>query len=171
MKALIVIDMQNDFIDGSLGSEQAKAIVPNVVNKINSWDDKIIATQDTHQMNYLSTFEGQRLPVEHCISSTSGWFMNADIYDALSKKQNYTMLKKPTFGSLSIPQYITDCDEIEICGLCTDICVISNALILRAAYPNKVIKCDASCCAGVTEEKHKAALEVMKSCQIDVYND
>lgn len=178
MKFLVVIDMQNDFIDGSLGTPEAEAIVENVCRKIGSdeWD-KIFVTQDTHEDNYLDTYEGKNLPVPHCIRGMAGWLLNASVRKMLSNK-NYQMIEKPTFGTTQIASSIkmqaieSKGDfSIEVVGLCTDICVISNVLMLRAAYPNVPIIIDASCCAGVTPEKHKAALEVMKSCQITVIGE
>lgn len=197
-QVLIIIDMQNDFITGSLGTPEARAIVPNVVEKItdNRWDH-IIITKDTHydnhnSYNYDDTLEGKKLPIKHCIVNTPGWALESKITHALHNLPYLSTVKyltKPTFGSLYLSEYLrdevassgsyyvlNDCDnnvhdldiEVEICGLCTDICVISNALLLRAAFPNMKITCDSSCCAGVTPEKHQAALEVMRSCQIDV---
>jgi nicotinamidase-related amidase len=174
-KILVVVDMQNDFVDGVLGTKEAVGIVDNVVNKIKNYDGKIIATLDTHYHNYMETLEGKKLPVPHCIRMTNGWLFNEKVADALSKK-DYKIVEKQTFGSTklaceieTIKQIYWDI-EIELCGLCSDICVISNALLLRANFPDITITVDASCCAGVTPEKHKAALEVMESNQIDVIN-
>lgn len=166
---LIVIDMQNDFIDGSLGTPEAQAIVPKVKEKIEKYKEAgkdVIFTKDTHFENYLDTFEGKNLPVEHCIKGTEGWEINKE----LNTKVHTNIIHKRTFGYLDWDIHIDDNKTIEIIGLCTDICVVSNALILRAIFPNNIITVDASCCAGVTPEKHKAALEVMKSCQIEVIN-
>lgn len=168
-KALIVIDMQNDFVNGSLGNEEIKAIVPAVVKKINDWDGIVITTMDTHDDDYMRTLEGKKLPVPHCMRGTEGWELNDEVLSALPA--NYLSVEKSTFGSYSLPKWLTQFKEIHIIGVCTDICVVSNALLLRAHYPNTVIVCDASCCAGTTPEKHKAALEVMKSCQIEVINE
>ena len=169
MKTLIVIDMQNDFISGSLGTKEAQAIVPNVKKKIEEYKsrgDEIIFTQDTHYENYLETNEGKHLPVEHCIVNTNGW----EIADGLEvEKCQY--IHKPTFGWMHWDWNDYSFKEVELVGLCTDICVVSNALILKAQFPNANITVDASCCAGVTPEKHKAALEVMKSCQINVIGE
>ena len=176
-KVLIVVDMQNDFITGSLGSEDAEAIVPCVRAKVKEYvdnEDVVIFTKDSHFESYLdNTLEGKMLPVEHCILETEGW----KICDELQEFVDY-VCHKFTFGYLGwediimYPQTAEKVDlTIEICGLCTDICVVSNALILRAMYPNTRIIVDAKCCAGTTPEKHKAALEVMKSCQIEVYNE
>ena len=172
-KILIVVDMQNDFVSGSLGSPEAQAIVPNVVEKIKQYhDDYIFFTKDTHYENYLETLEGQKLPVEHCIEYTWG----EQIIDDLREEFGYSdgIIRKHTFGYADWKTYLGEWAqgaEIELCGLCTDICVISNALALRMFYPDSKITVDASCCAGVTPEKHAAALEVMKSCQIDVINE
>lgn len=166
---LIVIDMQNDFIDGSLGTKEAVAIVPNVAKKIKEYRDagkQVIFTRDTHFPNYLDTYEGKHLPVTHCVRNTIGW----QISDKLDFDVDHDVLiDKITFGWLNWNDF--GFDSVEICGLCTDICVVSNALIIRANYPDIDITVDASCCAGVTPEQHKAALEVMKSCQIEVINE
>ena len=164
-KTLIVVDMQNDFIDGSLGTKEAQAIVPNVRKKIQEYKDRgnrIIFTRDTHQTDYLSTPEGKKLPVEHCIQGTKGW----QIADGLVT-EDCQYIDKPTFGWIHWNEESLD-GEIELIGLCTDICVVSNALILKATFPEVNITVDADCCAGVTPETHKAALETMKMCQIDV---
>lgn len=164
---LIVVDMQKDFIDGSLGTKEAVAIVPNVKKKISEYEaagKEIIFTRDTHFENYLETFEGKHLPVEHCIKGTEGWQVNPEL-----ERAEKTHIDKLTFGFEGWKEYIKDAStSVEIIGLCTDICVISNALLLRAYYPEMDIMVDASCCAGVTPEKHDAALEVMRSCQIEV---
>ena len=166
MKTLLVIDMQNDFINGALGSPEAKAILPNVAKKIREYQDighEIIFTQDTHFENYLQTQEGQKLPVEHCIINTPGW----EIPQCLNNKEYITVLKN-TFGSFDLESYINENTDLEIIGLCTDICVVSNALILKATFPEMKIKVDSNCCAGTTPEAHEAALTVMRSCQIEV---
>ncbi|WP_027422550.1 cysteine hydrolase family protein [Lachnobacterium bovis] len=174
-KVLVVVDMQNDFIDGSLGTKEACAIVDNVVNKITQFDGDIIATFDTHQANYLETSEGKNLPVEHCIEDTDGWKLNDKIQTALDEKSStneVTYIKKPTFGSIELGNLLVSKkpSEIELVGLCTDICVVSNALIIKANLPETPISVDASCCAGVTVEKHNAAIETMSSCQIKINN-
>lgn len=164
-KVLIVIDMQNDFVTGSLGSREAQAIVPNVKAKIREYadrGDRIIFTRDTHGENYLDTSEGKKLPVKHCIKDTDGWQIVPGLETGACEYIN-----KPTFGWLAWDDFDEN-DKIELVGVCTDICVVSNALILKAKYPDAAISVDAGCCAGVTPEKHKAALETMKSCQIDV---
>lgn len=166
MKTLIVVDMQKDFIDGSLGTKEAVAIVPNVVKKIEEYranGDQIIFTRDTHQENYLETQEGKHLPVVHCIEGTEGW----QVSKALEVAENDLVINKVTFGHVWSREMIQG-DEIELVGLCTDICVISNALGIKAVLPEKPIKVDASCCAGVTQASHNNALEAMKVCQIEV---
>lgn len=167
MKTLIVIDMQNDFIDGVLGTPEAQAIVPNVKKKIEEYDareDAIVFTRDTHFENYLETSEGKNLPVKHCVMGTHGW----QIADGLEVPYA-RYLNKPTFGWLGWKSFDFEVgDEIEIVGLCTNICVVSNALILKAMFPEVKITVDASCCACVTPESHNAALQTMKMCQINV---
>ena len=172
-KILIVVDMQNDFIDGSLGTPEAVAIVDNVVDKIISFDGEIIVTQDTHFDNYLQSAEGRKLPVEHCIKDTHGWQVNDKIVKALSESDNIHYVEKLTFGSVDLPglikEIVVDDDfSIELVGLCTDICVVSNALLLKANYPEKSISVDSSCCAGVTPESHKMAINTMTMCQIEI---
>ena len=166
---LLVIDMQNDFIDGALGTAEAVAIVPNVIDKIREYDgEDIIATMDTHEENYLETQEGKNLPVEHCIRGSKGWQIRDDIASLLSSAKIY---EKPTFGSVQLASDLKELAEkepieLELIGLCTDICVVSNALLLKAAMPEVKISVDASCCAGVTPQSHAAALDTMRSCQI-----
>ena len=169
---LIVVDMQNDFIDGALGTPEAVAIVPNVLKKIENFSGKIIFTRDTHQENYMQTQEGAKLPVPHCLQGTEGWKLDAKVQAALDKR-SYHAIEKPTFGSTELPRYIKDKYnpeeiEIELVGLCTDICVVSNALLLKASFPEVKISVDAACCAGVTQDSHNAALLTMKMCQIQV---
>ncbi len=170
-KLLVVVDMQNDFIDGSLGSKDAEAIVQNVVAKINGWDGAVISTLDTHGENYLETLEGQKLPVAHCIKETAGWRLNPAIAEAVNSK-GAKIVEKGTFGCVKLGEIIREWigmpEEIHVCGLCTDICVVSNALLLRAEFPNIRMAVCKDCCAGVTPAKHAAALDVMASCQIDV---
>lgn len=171
-KILVVVDMQNDFIDGSLGTAEAVAIVPNVIEKIRGYDDKdIFATRDTHSPEYMTTQEGKNLPVEHCIRGTGGWEIEGRIAELL---KNASIIDKPTFGSTDLANTLKEISdkeaiEIELIGLCTDICVVSNALLLKAYMPEVKISVDASCCAGVTPQKHLAALETMRSCQIQIY--
>lgn len=174
-KILVVVDMQNDFIDGALGSPEAELIVNNVVKKITEFDGKIFVTLDTHFDNYMETSEGKNLPVPHCIKNTNGWKLNSKVSEALANKK-YEFVEKITFGSVDLPSLIKnvigeDDAEITLVGLCTDICVVSNALILKAMFPEITILVDASCCAGVTPGKHEAALETMRSCQIKVIGE
>lgn len=174
-KILVVVDMQNDFVDGALGSDEAIAIVDNVVEKIKDHNGLIFVTYDTHFDNYLETSEGKKLPIKHCIKGTDGWDLNPKIAAALSDK-TYIPVEKLTFGSVDLPHLIKEIIseedfEIELVGLCTDICVVSNALILKANFPEKNIKVDVSCCAGVTTKSHDAALLTMKACQIDVIGE
>ncbi len=171
-KILVVVDMQNDFVDGVLGTAEAVDIVDNVVAKINSFEGDIFATYDTHYDDYMETREGRYLTVPHCIKGTNGWELNSKVKAALDKK-GFVGVEKFTFGSVDLPLILEDTYdmedvEIELVGLCTDICVVSNALILKAHYTEIDISVDSSCCAGVTVEKHNAALETMRSCQIDV---
>lgn len=171
-KILVIVDMQKDFVDGALGSEQAAAIVPAASDKIRRFDGDIFVTYDTHFANYSDTAEGKKLPVPHCIKGTPGWELNGVIAEALRRKA-YTPVEKTTFGSVRLPQLIRAAAgesgfSVELIGLCTDICVVSNALILKAEFPEVAIAVDSACCAGVTPEKHAAALETMRSCQIDV---
>ena len=180
-KILIVIDMQNDFIDGSLGTREAVGIVENVKKKIASYaPEDVYATRDTHQADYLETQEGRNLPVEHCIEGTDGWKIRDRLFETLYDNH---VFNKPTFGSVALAKEMLaiynyeeaesgiasgSIMEIEIVGLCTDICVVSNALMIKAFLPEVKITVDSSCCAGVTPAKHEAALETMRSCQIDV---
>ena len=174
-KILVVVDMQNDFVDGALGSKEAVAIVDNVVNKINEFDGEIIVTYDTHQDDYMKTRESKYLPVPHCIKGTDGWQLNKKVQKALNATKGFRVIHKPTFGSTRlvemIHEYNYDTAEVTFIGLCTDICVVSNAMLLKANYPEMNIIVDASCCAGVTPESHNAALITMKMCQIDVIGE
>ena len=171
MKTLIVIDMQNDFVTGVLGSKEAVAVLPNVKKKIDAYiaaGDEVIFTRDTHEENYLETNEGRHLPVPHCVKGTEGWQVVKEI-DCPDCKH----IDKPTFGYIHWSEQFKDSriSGIEIIGVCTDICVISNALILKAVFPEIDISVDASCCAGVTPETHRAALIAMKACQIRVIGE
>lgn len=171
-KLLIVVDMQKDFVDGALGSAEAVAIVDKVVNKIECFEGDIIVTYDTHPENYMETQEGKNLPVPHCIKGTEGWALDEKVQAALEGRE-YKAIEKPTFGSVKLAEYIKekynpDDIEIELVGLCTDICVVSNALLLKANFLETEISVDASCCAGVTPDSHNAALTTMKTCQIKV---
>ena len=168
MKVLIVVDMQRDFIDGSLGTAEAKAIVPCVIEKIKKYEesaDLVVYTKDTHQNDYLTTREGRMLPVEHCIKGTSGHEIPDEILRA-----HTSVIEKPTFGSYELVDYLASINfsEVELIGLCTDICVVSNAMLIKARFPEKEVSVDSSCCAGVTPETHNAALTTMKMCQINV---
>lgn len=163
-KTLIVVDMQNDFIDGALGTKEAQAIVENVKKKIGEYNkngDEIIFTRDTHQKDYLDTNEGKHLPVEHCIEGTPGWQIPKEL-----EVEGAIYINKPTFGYTKWEEY--GFEEVELVGLCTDICVVSNALILKALYPQIRVSVDASCCAGVSVQSHEAALMTMKMCQVEV---
>lgn len=171
-KVLIVVDMQKDFVDGSLGTAEAVAIVDKVASRIAAFDGRIFATLDTHQADYLETAEGKKLPVPHCIKDTDGWLLNEKVMYALSEK-NYRTIEKGTFGSTKLVEEIAKLAAdgevaVELIGLCTDICVVSNALLLKAHFPEMGIAVDASCCAGVTPKTHEAAMETMKMCQIDI---
>ena len=175
---LVVVDMQKDFVDGALESAEAIKIVPYVANKIREFDGIIVATKDTHQENYLETQEGKKLPVKHCIENTAGWELNADVKKAINENdKEVKIFDKPTFGSLDLGKYIaeinakTPLDEVVLIGLCTDICVISNALLIKAFLPELTITVDAACCAGVTPESHRNALNAMKMCQINIINE
>ena len=167
---LIVVDMQNDFIDGALGTKEALEIVPRVVEKVKAFPGKILFTRDTHEENYLNTQEGHKLPVPHCIKGTSGWEICPEL-EALRKEN---AVDKPTFGSVELGEKLRKMQEeepigcITLVGLCTDICVISNAMLVKAFLPEIRICVDASCCAGVTPESHETALRAMKMCHIDV---
>jgi nicotinamidase-related amidase len=181
MKVLIVVDMQNDFINGTLGTPEAQAIVPNVVNYIKCCDIEnttIIFTKDTHEENYINTLEGKNLPVPHCIHGTNGWRINFDVMNAFmllndSLDDNY-MIEKPTFGSLDLIKILTNLnakekiEEITLMGLCTGICVMSNAILCKATLPEVPVNVVADCCACVTPRSHQVALEAMEMCQINI---
>ncbi len=167
-KTIIVVDMQNDFVTGSLGTKEACKTVP-VIEKLlkENQENQIIFTQDTHHEDYLSTSEGKMLPVEHCMKGTKGWEIIPELKEWTHQA---IMVEKPTFGSLKLPQLISQYqpEQIILVGVCSDICVISNALILKAHFPEIPIIVYENACAGVTPDKHQAAIETMKSCQIDV---
>ena len=166
-KTLIVVDMQNDFIDMALGTKEAVAIVPNVKAKIETYlatGDEIIYTRDTHAENYLETPEGKKLPVPHCIRGTKGWEIAEGLYT-----EGCRIIDKPNFGW---PRWDREnLAQVELVGLCTDICVVSNALIIKAMFPDAEVSVDPRCCAGVTPQTHEAALATMKMCQIQVLED
>ena len=177
MKILLVIDMQKDFVDGALGTAEAVAIVPAVVEKIRQYraaGDVVIATRDTHTKDYLSTQEGKNLPVVHCVRGTPGWQLDAAVAEALG--DDAVIVDKPTFGSTELAdivgRYAAEYGEenvrVELIGLCTDICVVSNALLLKAHYHEMPLALDPNCCAGVTPQKHAAAIETMRSCQLEI---
>ncbi|WP_314619301.1 isochorismatase family cysteine hydrolase [uncultured Selenomonas sp.] len=168
-KAIVVVDMQKDFIDGALGTKEAQEMLPRMEAKLSAAQaagTKLVFTMDTHGEDYLATQEGRRLPVPHCIRGTEGWEIAASLQPFV--RAAAAVVEKPAFGSTELPALLEDCDEIELVGLCTDICVISNALVLKAFYPEKKISVDASCCAGVTPASHAEALRAMKMCQVDV---
>ena len=168
-KILLVIDMQNDFIDGALGTREAEAIVDRVADEIKKYPARdIIATRDTHTENYLNTREGKNLPVVHCVKGTTGWALNSKIAAALGEA---LIIDKPTFCSKELAERFAQMGQVEdlditLVGLCTDICVVSNALLIKAFLPETPVRVIAECCAGVTPESHRAALDTMKMCQI-----
>lgn len=171
MKVLVVVDMQKDFIDGALGTPEAVEIVPRVIQKIREFNGLVIATRDTHEEDYLDTQEGKKLPVRHCIRGTDGWEIHPEIQKLLPEDP----IDKPTFGSVELGQMLKarqdsgeTVESITLVGLCTDICVISNALLLKAYLPETRVFVDASCCAGVTKESHEQALNAMKMCQVEI---
>ncbi|MBO5510306.1 MAG: cysteine hydrolase [Clostridia bacterium] len=175
---LIVVDMQTDFVDGALGTPEAVAILESVAAKIKAYardpDGAILVTYDTHAEDYMETSEGKHLPVPHCIKGTAGWELHPAVAAALEGVA-YTPVEKPTFGSVALPALVKETAAgedftLELIGLCTDICVVSNTLLLKASYPEIPISVDAACCAGVTPETHKAALVTMGMCQIEVKN-
>ena len=170
-EALVIIDMQNDFIDGSLGTTQAQQIVSNVISKINCFSGDLYYTRDTHSENYMDTLEGKKLPIIHCVKNTFGWEIQKDVWNAGIHK-NPVVIDKPTFGSTVLAQmlYEKQYERVTLVGLCTDICVISNALNIKALLWEIPIIVDAKCCAGVTPESHTQALNAMNMCQIDILN-
>lgn len=170
---LIVVDMQNDFIDGALGTAEAVAIVPKVVEKVRSFKGTVIFTRDTHGEHYMQTQEGRNLPVPHCIKGSHGW----EVCPALEPLRTGLTIDKPTFGSAELGKVLLELDtkepvgSITLVGLCTDICVISNAMIAKAFLPEVPVTVDAACCAGVTPESHRNALSAMKMCQVRIENE
>ena len=173
-KLLVIIDMQNDFIDGSLANLDAVKIVPRIVELAKTWNGRIIFTRDTHRAEYLTTQEGKYLPVEHCIFETDGWQINEDIHTAALNNAAATVsyVDKPAFGAGTLLydeiMRVGEPAEVTFTGTCTDICVVSNALILKSLLPETPMSVVADCCAGLTKEKHNSALDVMNSCQINV---
>lgn len=170
-RSLVVVDVQVDFVNGALGTKEAQEMVPALLEKIQEEKKRgtrLVFTKDTHQETYLETQEGKNLPVEHCIKGTEGWELIPELREY---EKEAVVVEKPTFGSVKLPEKVQDVQEIVLVGLCTDICVISNALLLKAYYPEKRIQVDAKCCAGVTPDSHKNALEAMKCCQIQVINE
>ena len=170
MKLLIVVDMQNDFIDGALGTKEAVAIVPYVKQKISEFDGKVIFTRDTHFENYGDTQEGKNLPVPHCIKNTKGW----EIHPQLEPLRKTDAIDKITFGSKDLVDVIgkeANVESITFVGLCTDICVISNVMLVKAFYPEIPLIVDAKGCAGVTPQSHQNALDAMKMCQVEIQNE
>ncbi len=168
-KLLVVVDMQKDFIDGALGTSEAQKIVGNVKEKIENFDGDVVFTLDTHSEIYLHTQEGKNLPVEHCIKGTPGWELDENLKDLAKARR---IFEKPTFGSVELAEYVASKDytEVELIGLCTDICVISNAMLIKAFLPEVKVLVDASCCAGVTPQSHNNALSAMAMCQIEIKN-
>lgn len=170
-KLLIVVDMQNDFVDGALGTPEAVKIVGPVADKIRAHRGPVIFTRDTHRENYLETQEGKKLPVVHCVKGTHGWRLNPEINLLVDGRE---IFDKPTFGSVELSRYVAslyqshEIDSVELVGLCTDICVLSNAILLKATEPELVVSVDARCCAGVTPKSHLNALEAMKMCQVEI---
>ena len=171
-KLLIIVDMQNDFIDGTLANPAAQDMIPAMVKYIKNWNSEIIFTMDTHYPNYFETQEGKNLPVEHCMYNTEGWELNKELVNAAIENDNceWTAVTKDSFGDISELLKAIDpkFTEIYLCGTCTDICVISVALNLKAHFPETKMYCIADLCAGLTSEKHAAAIEVMKSCQVNI---
>lgn len=172
-KLLIVVDMQKDFVNGSLGTKEAEAIVNAVVKKVNGFDGEVIFTRDTHDENYMDSQEGKNLPVMHCVKGTDGWEIIPEL-EKIRKGRGLKCYDKPTFGCTALAEEIKlayeagEVESVELVGLCTDICVVSNALLIKAFMPELPVSVDAACCAGVTPEKHEAALVTMRSCQIEV---
>ncbi|MBQ7323416.1 MAG: cysteine hydrolase [Clostridia bacterium] len=164
-KALVIIDMQNDFVDGALANPMAQAIVTPIAEYMKAFDGDLIATRDTHAETYLASSEGKYLPVVHCVHGTHGWEIVPEIMQVLTE-QNGKLIDKPTFGNLNW-ECLQGYDEVTLVGTCTDICVVSNALILKAQYPDMVVKVKGDLCAGTTKENHESALAVMACCQVE----
>lgn len=172
-KILVVVDMQKDFVDGSLGTREARSIVDNVVKKAEAFEGEVIFTRDTHKENYMDTQEGRLLPVVHCVENTAGWEIIPEL-EKIRLERSCRCYDKPTFGCIRLAEDMKrewdagDIESVELIGLCTDICVVSNALLIKAFSPELPVLADSACCAGVTPEKHEAALETMRSCQITI---
>ena len=169
---LIIVDIQKDFVDGALGTPEAAAMLERAVQKIKAFDGELFVTLDTHTADYMETAEGKKLPIPHCIKGTDGWVLHPAVAEAL-KGRLFRVVEKPTFGSVELPERLLEAADgedftVELIGLCTDICVVSNALLLKAHFPEKRISVDSTCCAGVTPETHRAALSTMKMCQIEI---
>ncbi len=173
---LIVIDVQHDFVDGALGTPEARQMLPHLISKLQQFNGHLVLTQDTHDENYLHSAEGQQLPIKHCIQGTSGWGLMEDL-KVIAQERKAKIFCKSSFGSLELAAFVHakyasgEIARVELCGLCTDICVISNALLLKAYCPELPLAVDAACCAGVSPALHQAALQVMRSCQVAVYPD
>ena len=174
-KLLVVVDFQNDFISGALGTSEAVEIIPNVINKITDWKGDIAFTADTHYRNYLETNEGKHLPIVHCVRDTDGWELHPKVAKAVRSKMDTKVFEKVsflknTFGSISLMNYISSVgyEYVEFIGLCTDICVVSNAIMAKTFLPEAQIVVDPTCCAGTTPESHNAAIMTMAACQIDI---
>lgn len=173
---LVVVDMQHDFVDGALGTPEAQAIVASVAAKVQAFDGTVVFTKDTHYSDYLQTLEGKNLPVEHCLHGTPGWELMPEL-QAIRDERNSFVFEKTTFASLDLAMWLAEenvaepIESIELIGLCTDICVVSNALLIKGWIPEVPLKVDASLCAGVTPDSHKAALATLRSCQVEVIND
>lgn len=167
MKLLVVVDVQNDFVDGSLGTEEAIEIIPYIRKKVENFVGEVVYTMDTHDENYLLTQEGKKLPVKHCLKGSQGWELRQGIY-----RENSKIFEKIGFGSTDLVDYIKvlgkAVESVELIGICTDICVVSNAILLKAHFPELPIIVDSKGCAGVTPQTHKNAIETMKMCQIEV---
>ncbi len=170
-RILIVVDVQNDFVSGTLGTKEAQDMLPNLINKIKNFKGEIILTQDSHTDTYLETQEGKMLPVKHCIVGTNGWQFASEL-EAIREKEEYRVYQKNTFGSTDLANDLKKenlekpIEYVELVGLCTDICIVTNALMIKAYLPEVPIYVDTNCCAGVSKENHFAALKVMESCQI-----
>lgn len=169
MKILVVVDIQNDFVDGRLGTKEAMKIIPYVKEKIENFDGEVVYTMDTHDENYLHTQEGRNLPLKHCIKGTDGWKIKEGVY-----KENCKIFEKPSFGSVDLVEYIKSIDEkekiesIEFIGICTDICVVTNVMMIKGHFPEIELIVDSKACSGVSPQSHNSALETMKICQVKI---